>query len=235
MSWVSISAAPRKASQVKLSLWVRGSGSATMSVSWASTMAAKLGFEAADFAEVLMGEGEDQGKMLLRPAAQGLKLARMKHSVRVSFPPPKGVTLKANAASLDYALDQGGFVIALPGWARPGVYAPSAAKPETPIEAEKPGSLALNGNTLVLGAKQAALTGQQAKIVSLLIKNFGKPVRRQQIADELYSLDPNGGGSDKNVDVQMVAIRQKIESAKMDLMIKTHRQFGFEMCRPVAG
>lgn len=235
MSWQRIEPpAARKASQISVSLSVvKGKGRITISVP--SAVAAQLGFEKPEYAEVRMGNGDNAGKVWIAPGGSDFKIGRLKHCVTIRPPVPHGVTLRDNSASVDYEAgpDKCGIVFAMPAWLLPVSEKQRMESAGAP-NAARPGSLEVNGNLLVMGVKQLGLTKSEAIVMRLLVKNWNSCVARREILSELYSLDPNGGADDKIIDVWISKLRAKLEEKQFDLLIVTHRGSGWELRRNVA-
>lgn len=237
MPWVEIkSRATQKANRVKLSLTMGHNKAGAMILSVPSSMCGKLQLDKPEFVDLLMGTDNEAGQVWVRPAEKpGFKIGRLKHAYTIRFPVPTGVTLKENEALLDPVLMAPGFVVELPEWARPGVYAVKTETGEISADREKPGSLEINGRELLLGAQRVVLTESQAVVLKMLIDNFGKAVRKQQLLDALYSADPNGGAEERILDVWISKLRARFEETKLPLAIITHKGIGWELRRPVAG
>lgn len=235
MSWQRIEPpSVRKASQISITLSViKGKGRIIVSVP--SAVAAQHGFEKSEHANVFMGDSENAGKVWIAPNGNDYKIGRLKHCVTVRPACPPGVTLRDNSATVDYepGPNKLGIIFTLPTWL-------TAATEAQRLEAtgvaasEKPGSLEIKGNLMTLGAKTLSLTKSESIIMRLLDDNWGSCVRKQQILDELYSLDPNGGAEEKIIDVWIHKLRKKFEDKQMDLIIVTHRGTGYELRRAVA-
>lgn len=101
------------------------------------------------------------------------------------------------------------------------------------VLAGRPEPLEFNGLRLMCGAATVELTGQEGRIVALLVKNFGSCVRNTAIFDDLYGLDPNGGPETKIIPIFVVKIRAKLVKAGAPLAIRTHWGLGYELVHVV--
>lgn len=236
-TWIRIeSGATRKASRATVTLNITKTGKGRIFVSIPNVAASQCGLENANAAEIYFGDGENAGKLWVKPTIDGEhKVRKLVHAIAVVFDCPAGITLKANSEQISFEKQgtEAGFVVALPAWALPGS-SPHAKDAEPGKSAPKPGSLELNGNILSLGNKTLPLTKSEAIVIDELLKGFGKCVRKSQILDALYALDPNGGADDKVVDVWISKLRGKLEERGFDLSIFTHRGQGWELRRPVS-
>ncbi len=238
MSWIALeNRKSQSAARIRLKLSLGRSKAGVMRLSVPSAMSGKLKLDGADYAALLLGADEHAGKMKVVPrvTATGFRLGRLKHAVNISFPVPPGVTLKENEAALDYEIETDGFVVTLPEWARPGVYAVKGDAGSAPAADEsRPGSLEMSGTDLIMGGARLRLTRSQADAARFLIGSFGKTVRRKDLLDHLRAADPADGMNDNLLDAAMTKLMQRIADSGMAIAI-VKRPGGWEMRRPVAG
>ena len=232
MSWNKLAPAQaQKKSQVTVTLSLTKSGKGTIILGVPSAVAGMTGFDKAETASVMMGADADAGKLLVQPKGE-FSITRLKGSVVVRFPAPDGVRLHPAKAQVPYdrvpavgkAADpfQSGFIITLPGFLMPQNRV--AAGP-------KPGSLRMNGVILEMGAKAISFTKAEAVIMTRLLEDWGKCVRKEVLHDELYALDSEGGAEPKIVDIWVHKIRKKLREKALDLLIETHWGTGYELRR----
>jgi Transcriptional regulatory protein, C terminal len=231
MTWLPLSSVKvKKSSQITFSLSMGRGSNPKFIISATSVLAASIGLEKSDHVSVMLGSDEHAGKMMVVPDPSGaFKIAHMKHCVNIRVDPPSGLAMVEMSASIDFEKQSGGgLVFSLPEWAIPGgggLEAPSRAAQD------KPGALEINGNTVIMGAKELKLTKQHMHVFEVLHKYFGKCVAKTTVLDHLYQLDPDGGAQDKIVDVYICKLRAALEGAGMPLAIITHRGTGYELRR----
>lgn len=231
MSWNKLAPAQaQKKSQVTVTLSLTKSGKGTIILGVPSAVAGMTGFDKAETASVMMGADADAGKLLVQPKGE-FSITRLKGSVVVRFPAPEGVRLRPAKAQVPYEkagpqnekdVAKCGFIITLPGFLMPQNRV--AAGP-------KPGSLRMNGVILEMGAKAISFTKAEAVIMSRLLEDWGKCVRKEVLHDELYALDSEGGAEPKIVDIWVHKIRKKLREKAFDLLIETHWGTGYELRR----
>jgi hypothetical protein len=228
MSWIKLdSSKAQKASSITLSLSLGRSGSApVLCFSLPSAVAGTAGFDDAEHAAAHLGDGEHEGQMWIHAAPTGaFKIGRLKHCIMIRIPPPAGLALVERSEHVAYQKHpDGGVTFTLPDWAQP------ARSGETIKAAtDKPAALEFNGNTLIMGARELALTKGQASVMQLLARRFGACVTTRQLHDQLYQDDPNGGADDKIIGVWICKIRERLRQGEFPLTIKTHHAQGFAL------
>lgn len=235
MTWVLLQPlAAVKKSRITLKLVVpEKRGRPSLQVSIPSVMSGPLGLDAegVEAANVYLGQdGSDtEGKLLIVPAKDGAsKLKRLAHCILISVPPPPGLKLEEQQEELQHTLSDGGFCISLPDWARTGSN-PDVAPSK--LAGDRPAALEINGNTLILGGREAKLTHHQALMIEKLNSNFGKCVSKAALHHHLYSDDADGGPEEKILDVMVCRIRELIEG--WPITIVTHWGKGYELRRAV--
>ena len=72
------------------------------------------------------------------------------------------------------------------------------------------------------------LTNKEAQILAA-IRGKNRPISKSMIMDAVYGTDPNGGPSDKTLDVIICKIRQKITKAKLTWRLTTVWGYGYEL------
>jgi DNA-binding winged helix-turn-helix (wHTH) protein len=232
----------QKANKVRLTLQIQKSGFGKFWITMPSVIAAVSGFEDVERCNVFIGADENTGKWMIQPDSAGaLHLGCLKSSAVVRMDAPQGTYLAGQIAELDYQLvgDKKGLVVAVPEWARPGFDGrddrglPMVGEISAQAQ-EKPGSLEVNGTSLVMGKTELRLTPSLSEIMRLLIENFGKLVRYEKFMHELYSNDVNGGANQDTLKVHVWKLRDRLKEAKLPLTIIVHHGLGFELRRPVA-
>lgn len=193
--------------------------------------------------KVAIGADEMDGHMAILPAepegaGNSFPVTRLKHCIVVKLAPLPGMSLRKAAASVDYSLSRIDEVAAAITFKMPDFLldAHSDKARDAAIERsadDKPASLEMQGNTLIMGARRVTATKMEAEILKLLVDNFGKPVSRDAVHSSLYCADPNGGADPKILDVMMTKIRDRIAKAGMPLLIVTERGFGWQMRRAI--
>jgi two-component system phosphate regulon response regulator OmpR len=97
-------------------------------------------------------------------------------------------------------------------------------KQKRSLEVVRFGQLEFNSRTgdLTDSGEVVALTSNEAKLLKLLSQSLGKPISREQLAQEC------GGVNERTVDVQITRLRNKLEQdPKQPLFLKTIRGQGY--------
>jgi hypothetical protein len=233
--WVELTNRKKtKAESVRLALTV-GNRNSSMMLAMPVAMAERLGIKAKQPVAVLLGTGDDDGKLAIRPEPKGhFTVAFMRSMAIIRFAVPPGVTLEAHKDGVDYITEAGTMFITLPDWARPGSHAVVSDDGEAVPDTSKPGSLEINGNTLIMGGKSVKLSRSQACIMRKLADRFGKCVSKDALLDEIERHDGNAETTGKSLDVIICNLRKLLKFEDLALLIVTHRGDGYELRRPVA-
>lgn len=194
--------------------------------------------------KVAIGADEMDGHMAILPAepegaGNSFPVTRLKHCIVVKLAPLPGMPIRKTSAGVDYVLSMTPasqypvITFKMPEFLFNAGSTPARGAAIDRSADDKPGSLEMQGNTLILGAKRVTATTMEAEILKLLVDNFGKPVSRDAVHSSLYCADPNGGADPKILDVMMTKIRDRIAKAGMPLLIVTERGFGWQMRRAI--
>ncbi len=80
---------------------------------------------------------------------------------------------------------------------------------------------------VAVDGREVRLTPSEFRILKLLVENYGKPISRERIIEEVWGLDRDA--TDRTVDVHIKHIRDKL--GKFRHFIKTVRGFGYKFER----
>lgn len=228
-----------KKESITLKLVVPDAGKPMFQISVSSVLSGRLGFDAdgIETADVMIGdEGTDNaGIMWVVPKKDdgASKVKRLRFAIVIKANPPPGLPLQPDSEELEYETQETGFYLRLPAWARPGnggEIAPSK------VAGERPASLEMNGNRVILGSRETKLTVSQQAIFKMLFDNFGRTVSRERLFNAVAAVrSPNDGIEDcadvNVVNTQIKRIREAIKG--WPIVIAVHYGHGYELRRAV--
>jgi hypothetical protein len=219
MSWTKIiSKATKEKSKIKFSIATAGKGNRFYYyyISFPSAISGQLGFEKSDIerVDIMLGSEENDGKLCIVPCADGeFKIKRLINAITIKTNIPAGVMEREDQALLDYTkLESGGFVISLPEWALPL---------QRKNKNEKPGSLLIQGNTLIYGSREIKFPSAQLFLVKFLVDAFGTAIDTNELYAQMCKIDSIGMKDGANIYAIAGKINESFKSVGMLLTIET--------------
>lgn len=208
-----------------------------------------FGFEKSDFCNVFAGDGEDSGKLWLKPDHNGtVKIKRLKRVTAFQIAPLLGVKIKeATEVVLIVKHPHGGCIVTLPQFARPSVLtgtvtgqskavAAAAPKPEpvTVVESRQETApeprktinsavIHISGSFLHFNDKKVLLTTTQKAVAGVLVASFGERVNSLELNGALKAVDTTGFVTPEIVRMACIGLRNSIKREGLALAVNEYK------------